>query len=169
MTLTHWQTTSFLQNGLLHADHSKEVLRSLHVQAISDTVDGFAPNRVLGAIPPPIHPSESSLPRATRAVLSQLRSGHCVKLNDYRHRIGQTLDDLCPDCRIAPHTASHIFSCQSHPTTLSVTDLWERPREAAIFLSTTPSFSSLPDPGSPPPPPPRRRQGRRPPPEPPPP
>ena len=159
----------FLENGIVPAGRSKEVLKSIHVQAISDTVDAFSPNRVLGAIPPPIHPSESSLPRATRVILSQLRSGHCVKLNDYRHRTGQSNDDLCPACRNAPHTSSHLFNCISHPTSLTTSDLWERPREAAIFLASTPSFSNLPDPGSPPPPPPRPRQGRRPPPEPPPP
>ena len=165
-----WDSVApFLQNDVLPAGKYKETLKALHIQSISDTVDGFSPNRVLGSAPPLIHPSESSLPRLTRVTLSQLRSGHCARLNDFLFRIGRANDDLCPDCRIAPHTSSHIFNCQSHPTTLSTEDLWERPREAAIFLASTPSFSFLPDPGSPPPPPPRRRQRGRPPPEPPPP
>ena len=144
----------------------KEVLKNIHTQIVSDTVDSFQPNRVLNTIPPLIDPSEQSLPRRTRTVLSQLRSGHCAKLKDYQFRVGRSDSDNCPDCNSAPQSSSHIFSCTSHPTTLTTTDLWERPRAVAAFLSSTPSFGDLPDPG--PSPPPRARRRRRPPPEPPP-
>ena len=159
-------TTSRLDNP---AGKVKEALRGIHTNIVSDTVDSFDPNRVLGTIPPLIHPSEKSLPRTTRTVLSQLRSGHCSRLMDFRHRIGRADDDLCPDCRVVTHSTSHLFVCNSNPTNLTPTALWESPREAATFLASTSSFRDLPDPGpSPPPPPPRHRRRARPPPEPPP-
>ena len=157
-----------LQDGIIRPEKVKEAMKSIHIQIVSDTVDAFNPNRVLGTIPPLIHPSESSLPRTTRTVLAQLRSGFCARLNDYRHRIGGTDTDLCPDCSNATHSTSHLFSCTANPTNLSTTDLWENPRLAAAFLATTSSFSDLPDPGPSPPPPPRRRRMARPPPQPPP-
>ena len=66
----------------------KEVQRNIHVKIICDTVDDFGPNGVRGIAPPLIHPSESSLPRLTRAVFSQLRSGFFARLKDFQHRIG---------------------------------------------------------------------------------
>ena len=156
----------FLQDGILPANAVKEAMRGIHVRVISDTVDALPPNRVLGTMPPLISPEEPSLPRKTRSVLTQLRSGFCANLNDYQHRIGRSATDQCPDCNQATHSTNHLFECPSNPTALSTSDLWERPRAAAAFLSTLPSFSNLPDPG--PSPPPRARRRRRPPPDPPP-
>ena len=102
-----------------------------------------------------------TVPRATRSTLAQLRSGHCARLSTYLHRLGRADSDLCPECRSAPHTTSHLFVCPSHPTSLSVTDLWTKPWDAAVFLSSLPAFNFLPSPG--PPPPPRFRSRRRPP------
>ena len=163
-----WESVSpHLVNGSLPPGAAKEIMNSLHIEAVSNTVDNFAPNYVLNGIPPLIHPSEQSLPRRTRTILSQLRSGHCARLESYRHRVGRSASDLCPQCQSEPHSSSHLFNCNQFPTSLTTTDLWERPREAAIFLATLPSFNDLPDPG--PPPPPRATRRRRPPPEPPPP
>ena len=164
-----WDTVSpFINGDVINPGETKEVLNKLHVKIVSDTVDAFGPNRVLNAAPPLVHPSEKSLPRCTRAVLCQLRSGFCSKLNNYRHRIGASDTDQCPDWQSATHSTVHLFNCGSHPTNLTPTDLWERPREAASFLASCPSFNDLPDPG-PSPPPPRSRHRQRPPPEPPPP
>ena len=135
-----------------------------------DTIDGHQPNRILAARPPLIHPSETYLSRAIRTTLSRLRSGHCINLNSYRHRIGRSDMDLCPECGLSPHTSQHLFACPNFPTSLVTTDLWEQPWEVAVFLTSLPSFDFLPHPGPPPPPRPRprNRQRRRPPPEPPP-
>ena len=116
--------------------------------------------------PHKINPQEAHLPRKTGATLSQLRSGHCIRLKDYMHRIGKADDNYCPSCHIASDSTAHLFNCTSHPTSLTPDDLWRRPFEAASFLVSLPAFNDLPAVG--PLPPPRRRRGARPPPEPPP-
>ena len=59
---------------------------------------------------PDIHSSWSTLPCATCATLSQLRSGHCSRLHTYRHWLGWVDDDLCPNCRVAPHSTSRVYT-----------------------------------------------------------
>ena len=120
------------------------------------------PNRVLFTRPPKISKKEQFLPRLTRVTLAQLRSGHCARLKDYQFRIGSAVDDLCPGCSLVSHSVTHLFQCPAHPTTLGPRDLWERPDDVAIFLSSLPSFSFLPPPPTPPPPRRRRRRGRPP-------
>ena len=64
---------------------------------------------------------------------------------------------------------SSLSPTSSYPTSLGVTDLWEKPWDVAVHLGRIPAFSDLPDPGPPPPPPPplprpgvgRRRSRRR--------
>ena len=68
-----------------------------------------------------------------------------------------TVDDLCLKCRSASESVHHLFSCASHPTNLTVVDLWKRPWEVVCHLTSFPSFNFLPHPGPPPPPPVRRR------------
>ena len=41
--------------------------------------------------------------------------------------------DKCLYCEES-HTTLHLFNCANHPTTLTVTDLWNRPIDAARFL-----------------------------------
>ena len=156
----------YLQDGIIPASSYKETISKIHTDIVSDTVDAQGPNRVLNGRPPLINPNEAYLPRQTRAVLARLRSGFCSDLKDYQLRLGRSDDDLCPECRLNPASSSHIFSCPSHPTNLTTTDLWEKPWEVAQLLASFQAFDNLPPPGPPPPPRPRRR--RRPPPEPPP-
>ena len=146
----------FLQNGVVRPERVKEVLNNLHMKVVSDTVDNLAPNRVLRARPPLIHPSETTLARESRAVLSQLRSGFCSRLNEFKHRIGASDTDFCPDCRGSTHSSNHLFECNAEPTDLSTSDLWEHPRKVVAHLRSCCNFQDLQDPGpSPPPPPPR--------------
>ena len=151
------------EHGVIDPGSYNDTLRSIHCDIVSQTVDGFVSNRVLNAPPPPLDPNDRFLPRLTRATLCQLRSGHCARLQDFLHRIGRADDDLCPECRGATHSTSHLFSCPSFPTSLDVSDLWSKTWCVAVFLQTLPSFSFLPSPGPPPPPPYRRRRGRPPP------
>ena len=122
----------------------------------------FSYSRVLGGNLPSISPSESSLLRAKRSTLAQLRSGQCHLLQDYQQRIDKPTSAVCPEteCRYRRHTVSHLFSCNTRPTGLSTRDLWINPVTAVTFLRTLPSFSSLatidavPAPRPPPEPPP---------------
>ena len=132
------------------------IKKQLHTDIVGQAIDSLGPNRVLGRSPPPIDASETSLPRITRVTLSQLRSGHCVKLRDLQLRLGKTLDDICPDCSLFPQTVAHLFDCPAHPTTLDVSALWEAPRDAADHIRSFAAFD-LPPLGTPPRPARRRR------------
>ena len=96
------------------------------------------------------------------------RSGFCSRLNQFKHRIGASDTDLCPDCRGSVHSTNHLFECNSNRTGLTTNDLWERPRKVVDFLRSCTNFRDLQDPGPSPPPPPRPRRRARSPPEPPP-
>ncbi|KAF2355408.1 Endonuclease/exonuclease/phosphatase [Trinorchestia longiramus] len=64
-------------------------------------ISAAGPNRVLQLSPPPISEEELFLPRSTRTLLSQLRSGHSRALNLYQARIGAVQDPTCPACGAA--------------------------------------------------------------------
>ena len=82
-----------------------------------------APNPVLGCAPPEVDPSEMTLPHIYRTTLSQLRSKKCASLRSYQFWIKATNDDICPSCSTASQTSSHLFSCPSFPTTLTIWDM----------------------------------------------
>ena len=83
-------------------------------------------NRVINLHPhpPPISDTERRLPRFTRTILAQLRSGWSNILNSYRARIITGTSYSCPSCNQAPHGMVHIFSCPAKPTDLRPMDLW---------------------------------------------
>ena len=67
------------------------------------------------------------LNRRQRCTLSQLRSGHCHLLQDYKHRVFGEPSDICTDCGASPQDVRHLFACTTHPTDLSPEDLWRNP------------------------------------------
>ena len=140
----------FLQDGILPPDDHKAALKQIHTSAVSASINALGPNRILAANPPPIHPSESSLPRCHRSTLSQLRSGWCRDLKSYKRLLNQVDDDECPHCSSDSHSSLHIFRCPSAPTNLHEHDLWRWPREAAHFFTSLPDFSHLPQVDPPP-------------------
>ena len=93
--------------------------------------------------PSPIDPAEQLLPRSYRSALSQLRSGHCSRLQAYRHSVGWADDPTCPDCRSTYHTVAHLFSCPTHPTDPAPGDMWTAPLQVAQFLAGLPQFYRL--------------------------
>ena len=82
---------------MVRPERVKEVINNLHVKVVSHTVDNLAPNRVLGARPPPIHLSEKSLNRESRSVLTQLRAGFCSRLNEFKVTLNIVLVRRTPD------------------------------------------------------------------------
>ena len=144
----------YLTNGTLPPTTFKATLKSLHTSAVSSTISSRPPNRVLQAPAPPVSEEELDLPRPYRTTLAQLRSGFCPALNSYLERVGRSPNDLCPSCHSSPHTTSHIFTCPSHPTSLTVRDLWDRPCAVAEFLPSLPFPFMLPPLPPPPPQPP---------------
>ena len=112
----------------------KEALRSIHTSSVQQTIENQDQNRVLGIPAPAIDPSEKTLPRRTRTLLSQLRSGHSTILNSYMARIKPDVTDCCPKCNQSPHDTNHLFNCAADPTDLTPRILWEDPPAAAAFL-----------------------------------
>ena len=102
-------------------------------------------NRVLKKRPPPIPDEEQRLNRRQRCTLSQLRSGHCHLLQDYKHRVFGEPSDICTDCGASPQDVRHLFACTTHPTTPACT-WWNRPEEdpsSGKLESTHPSRTSV--------------------------
>ena len=93
-------------------------------------------NKVLQEPAPAVNSNEKSLPRRTRTILAQLRSGYSTHLESYLHRINRTghPSDICPQCGQEPQTTAHLFNCSANPTTLTTRTLWEDPPAAAAFL-----------------------------------
>jgi hypothetical protein len=112
----------------------KSLLKTIHTESVSTFIQSQDNNPVLDEPPPPINKSESTLPRRTRSLLSQLRSGYSSILNSYLYRIREDVTDECPDCQMQPHTTKHLFNCPENPASLTVRDLWNNPTDVARFL-----------------------------------
>ena len=149
-------------DGVVPRGHHNDVKNKIHADHVRRAVASREVNKVLNRQAPPVHHSESRLPRAHRSALAQLRSGYSSSLNSYLVRVGRADSPTCPQCGVDEHSPAHLFSCPRHPTRLSPIDLWLRPTETASFLASLPSFFHLP------PPPPAPAPCPRPPPEPPP-
>ena len=123
---------------LLHSRHNSTVLprlgsnrmeshQNLHTHAVDSAIQLQGNNRVLKKRPPPISDEEQRLNRRQRCTLSQLRSGHCHLLQDYKHRVFDEPSDICTECGASPQDERHLFACKTHPTDLSPEDLWRTP------------------------------------------
>ena len=131
----------------------KAACSAIHSTAVRRSIEAREINQVLGGPAPAINPEEKELPRVTRRILAQMRSGYCSSLEDYRCRVGLSPTSVCPCCREEEHTVQHVFDCPDHPTPLEPTALWLDPIRAAEFLRTLPFFE-LPEVERPPPEPP---------------
>ena len=149
------------EDGLISPGTYRSTINNIHTDAVNSTIASLQPNRVLGTRAPAISKKEKELPRVSRSLLSQLRSGFCAKLKDFQFRIGRSDSNVCPECHMGEQNVHHLFDCPRHPTPLTTRDLWTSPRDVISFLSGQPSFASIPPP---PPPPPLRghRRGRPP-------
>ena len=122
----------------LHSRHHSTVLprlgsnrmesqHNLHTHAVDSVIQLKGNNRVLKKRPPPISGKEQRLNRRQRCTLSQLRSGHCHRLQDYKHKVFGEPSDIGTDCGASPQDVRHLFACTTHPTDLSSEDLWRNP------------------------------------------
>ena len=100
-----------------------ESLQNMHTHAVDSAIQPQGNDRVLKKRPPPISDEEQRLNRRQRCTLSQLRSGHCHLLQDYKHRVFGEPSDICTDCGTSPQDVRHLFACTTHPTDLSPEDL----------------------------------------------
>ena len=84
---------------VLHIFGSNKIL---HTHAVDSAIQLQGNNRVLKKRPPPISDEEQRLNRRQRCTLSQLRSGHCHLLQDYKHRVFGEPSDICTDGGASP-------------------------------------------------------------------
>ena len=113
----------------------KEGIKTIHTNSVKETISRQADSKVLGVPAPRVQASGRILPRRTRTILSQLRSGYSTHLNSYLARINpEEYTNSCPKCGQSPHDSPHLFNCPADPTELSPRILWEDPPAAAIFL-----------------------------------
>ena len=96
---------------------------NLHTHAVDSAIQLQGNNRVLKKRPPSISDEEQSLNRRQRCTLSQLRSGHCHLLQDYKHRVLGEPSDICTDCGASLQDVRHLFVCTTHQTGMSPEDL----------------------------------------------
>jgi hypothetical protein len=106
------------QDGIIPQSIYKKVMSALHTSATKSAIKNLALNRVLGRRTPEVHKSKQELPRAYRTNLNQLRSDFCDGLSSYKHFIGASKDDRCPDCHLLPHSTFHLFNCPANLTDL---------------------------------------------------
>ena len=121
---------------VLQSTRYKSGLTDIHTRSVQQTLQHQGNNQVLGAPAPKISQGERELPRRTRTILVQLRSGYSSYLKSYLYRINarDTEFDSCPDCRQSAHTTENLFNCPSKPTHLTPRSLWDQPHDAAVFL-----------------------------------
>ena len=78
--------------------------------------------------------TERRLPRVTRTILFQLRSGRSNSLNSYRARIIPGTPNSCSSCNQALYDTTNFFNCPTKPTLLQPIDLWLNPISTADLL-----------------------------------
>ena len=80
----------------------KEGIKNLHTTAVAREIANQRDNKVLNQPAPRSDKSEANLPRKTRSILAQLRSGYSTKLNSYLNRINPAKypSDKCPNCNL---------------------------------------------------------------------
>ena len=121
---------------MMIAKDRKATLQAIHTMAINQAVNSLIRNVVLDDRPPLINISEKKLTRKERTTIAQIRSGHCRLLSFYKSRISKDASlDVCADCGKTPHDVKHLFNCPAHPTTMTPSDLWNRPVDAIRELS----------------------------------
>ena len=84
-----------------------------------------------------ISDEEQRLNRRQRCTLSQLRSGDCHLLQDYKHKVFSEPSDICRDCGASPQDVRYLFACYTHPTGLSPEDLWQIRWDQFVRLATS--------------------------------
>ena len=134
------------EGGNSSANH-KIGLRALHTSAVQSYLATAPHNKVLNAPPPEVNPEEKLLPRKTRSLLCQLRSGKSTFLNSWLCRTNRIPSDKCPKCGQETHETIHLFNCTQDPTNLQVRDLWLQPKMTAVFLGLDTGDEREEDPG----------------------
>ena len=84
----------YLAEEQLSKTSYKSAISSIHQDAVRTAIEGSS-SKLLNGRPPPIATAEQTLPRKTRTILVQLRTGHSRILGQYMNRIDPTARNHC--------------------------------------------------------------------------
>ena len=112
----------------------KSAISSIHQDVVRIVIERSS-SKLFNGRPPTIATAEQTLPRKTRTILAQLRTGHSRILGQYMDRIDPTARNHCHNCGHSHHDTHDLFDCPSKPTTLTVESLWTAPTETAKHLN----------------------------------
>jgi len=136
-------TTNFTTNipTDITVDHATISTNSstIHSSIVQTYLSSREVNNTIAQLPPSISKTEITLPRNTRCLLAQLRTGKSTFLLSYLHLIrpADYPSPICPICTTANHDTSHLFTCPSipNPNNLTSLSLWSNPVETAELLA----------------------------------
>ena len=131
--ITHIQTDP----ATVSEDTIKQNITTLHTSSVQKYLSSRQNNKIINQIAPGINKTEETLPRQTRRMLAQLRTGKCPLLQAYKHKIDPLTNTspLCPLCKNTEHTTQHLFNCTHIHTHLTPLDLWKDPVGTAGLLA----------------------------------
>ena len=87
---SRYHRRSRTRRGWDHYRHDSSPQTNPHQSGIESSISVRQLIRVLDALAAPdVYCKEEELPRKTRITLAQLRSGECILLNSYEHKIGR--------------------------------------------------------------------------------
>ena len=86
----------------------KSAVSSIHQDAVRTAIESSSSKLLNGRVSP-IATAEQTLPRKTRTILAQLRTGHSRILGHYMKRIDPTVRYHCYHCGQSPHDTHHLF------------------------------------------------------------
>ena len=109
----------YLAEDSLSNTSYKSAISSIHQDVVRTVIESSS-SKLLNGRPPSIATAEQTLPRKTRTILAQLRTGHSRILGHCMNGIDPTTRNHCHNCGHSPHDTHHIFDCTSKPTTLTV-------------------------------------------------
>ena len=112
----------------------KSAISSIHQDVVTTVIESSS-SKLLNGRSPPIATAEQTLPRRTRTILAQLRTGHSRILCQYMNSIDTTARNHCHDCGHSPHDTHHLFDCPSKLITLTVVSLWTALTETTMHLN----------------------------------
>ena len=97
----------------------KSAISIIHQDAVRTAIESNLSKLLIGR-PPHIATAEQTLPKMTRTILAQLRTGLSRILGHCMNSIKPTARNYCHDCGHSPYDTYHIFHCLSKPITLTV-------------------------------------------------
>ena len=110
-------------------------MKHIYTTIVNTYLNNRTHNKFTNTLRINVHHFETTLPRATRRSLSQLRTNNVPSsFHIKKNRRRQTPITTMPQFQTEPHTTINLFKCTKINTQLRVTDLWMDPVEVWSIL-----------------------------------